>query len=1726
MLLRKKCTGHSFLLAFTGAFSRLLELFNSKGDTYQDARLRRGIRRVLDLQFKGINAGFQLQCTNCNTRETTNNYDPVYLTSLVDTSVSPPVALVRLWHNLDFLCADCRNGLTAHANGTTAAAAVAADAAGAAEAVAAAAALPPTPTASGGVVPMRPRPPTCPPPTRAATAKDRTTTITTTTAAAGGGGGAGVGGGVGTSKAIKSPPRPERAQTRRTTSTPGPAVLASGPGVKGGLTEAGASRDNAAAAAAAAGVSLPEREAAQSRSQTHGADGGGTGPVGAAAGGEVGPDGERAAVAATASGSAGAITAAARDHYHQQQRVADSCSGGVLLQEYFEARSSPVKGKTLYAARVDVTYTRRFLLFCPPPPRHQNYLLTLPSAAASASGDVAAAVRAVEPTTAAATAANDGAGGSAPAVTVPPEAAAAAPAARPSPSHLLNSAKSAAAAAERFSAELPAAEVERLRNLNFAVPGAALQTLSHALLAIADWVLSPQFLEFPDAAAAAAAAAALKGGSAAAAPAAAPGPSSTPGGMAQRRSSSIAGPAAPAPVAGNPSLAVAAQLRPWAFAVRENEDVQSYGNCLRPSLLCLGGRDMGKPPTSLLEVLNTPPLRFSVAMEVLGQKDLSLGAVVGAVARTLSTARGGGFKMRPGFVLPLQRLAALLKRRNKRTQGGPWKLAPGQLHARLGELLEGDVTYNSRNTQLFQQQQQHQGADAAGVGGGGLSGSQHAGPTTTTAAAAHPVDAFLRDLGATRFQVLEALRLDDVDANVGFCVQCGVVGQMVVACDSCVDSYCCSCLGGVDPEDLDDNWRCRYCQAMFSATNANAAGGKARGATAGGAACLFGAGPPGPRGGPSQGQQVPHDAATGQPPHSLVKKELDGAASDPDDDDDGVDDDIGDVVVTGEVLCRVDDTSGTTLSSAEYVEDGEVGEGTGVVEATAAAARRDSANAVAAGDGGKGGSRPDAKRPRDSTGERDQQLPETAAASDAAAAAGAAQIRKAARLSTAAARGLAQQQGESVPGAAKADAEVELEVVHDDDQDKAVEDGGAEAVGQRRVGVKRHRSINPGEGEGDGVVDLADGQGTQRTAQRRKRHDSGKGMAEGDGAGGRLQGAGIARQGLVGAAKGGVGAADVEMVDVGGAEAEAAEAARRRQGSEDDDYRSAASEPSGSPPSPDVAVRAAAAAKGQHQSLTAAGDLFGPSAAAGQPRARAAPAAEAAGSGSDGDGDGELSDVSDAEVAEGTGPRRGRAAGRRLQDGDYEPSSENSEEGGEDDAIDNSSSGDGEEEAEVEEEESPASRQAPQRQSTRTAELAARRAATSTAPAGDASAGGDTEGTDAESTGSDDSSNGSDVEVVGSTGSIPMDDTDAAAALMMLNTNKDAANDGAASKPNAAPAAAATQQQQQQGVTADITAQGTGADAQAAAAPLPPLPQPAATEAATVKPPPPPPRSDERAAETTQPAATAAATAAAAPTPAAAAASAPAPVADGGTSVAHKEIPDAAGISPSPAAEVEAAAQPSPTQPSPQRRAPRSPPPPPAQLQGLQAATAPNGLAAGAAAPPPVANLAQQSAAAAATTASGRGVKAMPTAEVGCSATAAAAAVAATPRRPSGPFAEGQPFSKKEATKAGCRVFEYAAERGVDPSLLAQWTAALAHVLEWYDTDTELQGTLKACLNGLALSATHAVQLANLEDMVRSITKLLQNASREVAAAAAAAAAPSAPDDAAKAATTAGQFTS
>jgi hypothetical protein len=60
------------------------------------------------------------------------------------------------------------------------------------------------------------------------------------------------------------------------------------------------------------------------------------------------------------------------------------------------------------------------------------------------------------------------------------------------PPFLVTNERNAAELADQLKGQLAVEDQERLRSLDFMVPIAAIKTLSHALLAIADWVLAPQ----------------------------------------------------------------------------------------------------------------------------------------------------------------------------------------------------------------------------------------------------------------------------------------------------------------------------------------------------------------------------------------------------------------------------------------------------------------------------------------------------------------------------------------------------------------------------------------------------------------------------------------------------------------------------------------------------------------------------------------------------------------------------------------------------------------------------------------------------------------------------------------------------------------------------------------------------------------------------------------------------------------------------------------------------------------------------------------------------------------------------------------------------------------------------------------------------------------------------------------------------------------------------------
>ncbi|GFR41780.1 hypothetical protein Agub_g2541, partial [Astrephomene gubernaculifera] len=215
--------------------------------------------------------------------------------------------------------------------------------------------------------------------------------------------------------------------------------------------------------------------------------------------------------------------------------------GGLWLEEWVEARSSRVKGSRLTAARIRVSFKKYYLAsLAAPPAANPN-----PNAA-SASATTSAAVAPAAPTAPTSS-------------TLPatPGAATAPAASGAAPTYLvrLASPKAAAAWAARLAGRLGPGEAARLGGLEWEVAGVERRCLAHAMGAVADWVLAPQVLTSPD---------------------------------TSLTTSSSAAP-------------LLVQLQPWAFAARESPSVRTACNAVRPSLSCLGGPGLGKPPTCLTE---------------------------------------------------------------------------------------------------------------------------------------------------------------------------------------------------------------------------------------------------------------------------------------------------------------------------------------------------------------------------------------------------------------------------------------------------------------------------------------------------------------------------------------------------------------------------------------------------------------------------------------------------------------------------------------------------------------------------------------------------------------------------------------------------------------------------------------------------------------------------------------------------------------------------------------------------------------------------------------------------------------------------------------------------------------------------------------------------------------------------------------------------------------------
>ncbi|GLI64326.1 hypothetical protein VaNZ11_007559 [Volvox africanus] len=1722
-----------------------VELFNTETGTYQDGYLKRGIRRVLDLQFKGNQPGFDLTCCECKIREISNDEDPAFLIALVHGDASSPFPVVRLWDNSGFLCTCCRSaancpvdGAGPAIHGTDAAAEVAA-----------------APSMSNAAIDGAPS---------LTPAHDRPAHVTTMPAAT----------------TLKSTKPPSGLGLHRA-SAPGavPSAAADLQSRPATVASWGDPGDGAAAVLVERSVAIGQTPAPAVSPPRHGLEpgqidpsaggGGADGVVHAAEG--VSPSAatkapEAATMPTTGEGNSAVIAPNAQP------------KGGMVLREYCEVNCGPVMGKMLNGATVGATYARNYLLVLPPD---------------SAVGSPTAFVAAIESLSLA---------------DRPAAAATASP-----PPELLTSTADAARAASQHADRLSPAELQLLRDLDFSVPSAARRTLSHTLLAIADWVLSPESMKFADAEAAATAAAAWGPGSISAA------------------------------VGTRPSLALAAQLRPWAFVVRRNDEVVQYGTCLRPSLQCLGGRAVGNPPTSVLEVVNAPPFGFSLAREVFGRKFRSLASLKGAVAAMEGPKGASGFKLRPGWVLPLHRLAALLKTRNKRADSGPWRMSPSQLDARLEELLQDDALYQLCDPESPKKQWQQQHKTLAGKGHDANHGDTTREPAAGLRAATQRpnVDAFLRDLGATRSHVLEALLLSDVDSNVGFCVECGFLGALV-ACDSCVDSFCTKCLG-VDADDLDDVWRCKYCSWVFP-TDGLAAGGA------------------------NHGGPIPWHADVNMYPTVKPEPISSGSRSD-----------IADTIGTRTGADSQDDKASVELVEAEVGMEATTEKGA----QHAAAAKRRTSQRVAGKDA-KNGSAAEKrqKRPR-SVVEEQGHLPRGTASK--------AQRPKASRLR------VAKRLVEDEPKAMNADVEKGLEEADIMDTDgggagsERQKQGGRNPSAQFGSGRKRMRASIPG-GSSDSTDWLPLHVGSRRSYGKRTLVFPDDELDEGRGAGGPrvgCQGADdppvklaksendvlnaaakalrprqrgrAARQEAVDE-RGGVGVTSADLAPPGPAQPV-------DNGDDDDDASgelrcdpSAAGIAAAEPLDAEMVEAGAERPKGRHagtMELAIQGDLE-----MGQDR----------GEGEDRAGE-DTREAAEMDGTTATAPqqrttRHGRVKGRKRHDSDYEPSSEQqdndgTESEGQDDVDHKDEDGNttmdsGTDAGKEEEAEERRNRAKPGRLAAgkggRVRRWDLRRVfspAAADAKANNSSGASETSGESLTDVGAGEGSGGassadSDVQLMGEiaapsntrgrggrgrggrgrtagrgrgrqtgrghraskawrgvgrssssfsdeedeveetttssydeevgakagrskaagaatevhrydgaalsrgkgrrgrpprmfisatrplafasggsrpTGSCPMDDTDAAAALMMLNTNS-AKGAGTNNRWRYAQAMPLQEEESQR----RTRVQGTrGPDASAGApyvAGEPPPHGPAATgtQAAATDalhshglPSPPPP----------QPA----------PSPSGIA---PKPVPVAGTALPSTSATGGAaaaamvgGLHPSGAAadkvlqspvrtsvvgaRTAAAAWQGHQQPSQQQRQQEDQQPGPVPLpkqkgqqQPLQqqpqqqmqhAAAVPSSAPASVSGPPPTGSTGVQ----AADNGGGGGG--------GSGGVAAGVAATIGPQPGSvgemvqsiGLFGEQLPLTKKEAMTAGCRVFEYAAGRGIDVNLLSQWTGTLARVSEWYETDMQLQGMFKACLNGLSLCATPTVGLADLERMVRSIIRMLEDSISGAAGAAAAA---------------------
>ncbi|GIL52053.1 hypothetical protein Vafri_8013 [Volvox africanus] len=1113
-------------------------------------------------------------------------------------------------------------------------------------------------------------------------------------------------------------------------------------------------------------------------------------------------------------------------------------------------------------------------------------------------------------------------------------------------------------------------------------------------------------------------------------------------------------------------------------------------------------------------------------------------------------------------------------------------MSPSQLDARLEELLQDDALYQlcspeSPQKQWQQQQQQQQHMATAKSRDGSHGDNTGATAAGLRAATQRPnVDAFLRDLGATRSHVLEALLLSDVDSNVGFCVECGFLGALV-ACDSCVDSFCTKCLK-VDADDLDDVWRCKYCSWVFPTDGLTA-------------------------GGPNHGGPVPWHADVMRM-YPTVKPEPVSSGSRSD---------IADTIGTRTGVDSQDDNA-----SVELVEV-EVGMEATTEKSTqhAAAAKRPTSRIGGGRDAQNGSAAENRQNRPHSMGEERGPLPGTTAAK--------AQRPKASRLRVAKPLDEGEPNAMNVDANANADAEKDLE--EDDIMDtdaggagsERQKQGGRNPSAQFGGGRKRTRASVPG-GSSDSTDWLPLYVGSRRSYGKRTLVFQNDELDEDRGADGGP------RVGPQAAADG----PPVKLIKLENDVLNAMAPPGSAQPVDDDDGGGAAGElncgPSGAGIAAgeplDAEMVEAGAERPQARDGAAMGMAIGGDVKGGQDRGEdedmagedAREAAEMDGTtvaapqqrtmrhgrvdgrkrhviseepssedndgvesedqdDEDKDGDITMDSGTDAGKEEGDGKRtqrnrakpgrppasRGVRVNRQWDARRVGRVSETPEESFTDVSAEEGSGGDNSADSDVQlmgEVAAPSNtrgrggrgrggrgRTAGRGRGRQTGRGLRHRASKSWRGVGRSSSSFSGEEDEVEET-----TTSSDEEEVGAragksraagaatdpgaaprydgpslprgrgrrgrpprmfisamrplafasggnrpTGSGLMDDTDAAAALMMLNTN----STKGAGADNRWRSAQATPLQEEAGQRHTKVQSTEGLDAATGAPyvagePPPHGPAPRGAQAAVTgalhsnglpSPPPPPQPAPSPSGMAPKPGPVAGA-----PLPSTSATGGTAAAAMGGP--LHPSGAAADKVSQSPVrtsvvgARTAAAASQGHQQPSPQQR----------QQQDQQPGPVPSPKQKGQQQP-----LQQQ-----------------PQQEKQHGAVAggvAAGGVAATtigPQQDSagevvqsfGLFGEQLPLTKKEAMTAGCRVFEYAAGRGMDVNLLSQWTGVLARVSEWYETDMQLQGMFKACLNGLSLCAAPTVGLADLERMVRSIIRMLEDSIRDAAGTAAAAA--------------------